>query len=303
MRFRRARTRTSQDGAEAGETRRVARLREQIAEATRLRGLVRNPDLVAVEIERRRRRTLTELWLFLALGLAFTTAGVQKFLAGDTTPADPLWWAAWCVEPMFAGLLIVILNFEAVILSHGIDPDHPWWTRLKQVLLASTLFMNVIPQLVPLLDGLQWFNPGSALVHAIIPVIVYALAEVIPVIQARAREAVLNSYAEADRHDPGPVSEPAPEPCPEPQHAPPAPAPETQAEPEPSSAPPTVTTAVKRGPKLPPQMVQAIDNAHARALAEGREFTAADVQKVVKIPDDMATQVAAGYRTNGHAVA
>ncbi|MER7012045.1 hypothetical protein ABT324_11535 [Saccharopolyspora sp. NPDC000359] len=291
------------DGPEAGETKRVQRLRDQIAEASQLRGLVRNPDLVAVEIERRRRRTLTGLWFFLSLGLAFTTAGVQRFLAGDTTLADPLWWAAWTVEPMFAGLLIVLLNFEAVILSHGIEADHPWWSRLKHVLLASTLFMNVIPQLVPLLTDWRSFNPGSALVHAIIPVIVYALAEVIPVIQARAREAVLNGYAEADKHQPAPAPEPGPEPAPSTPAPTPEPEPVPEAEPELAPAPPAAVTAVKRGPKLPPQMIQAIDTAHAHALREGREFTAADVQKVVKLPDDMAAQVATSYRTNGHTVA
>ncbi|MGW1678054.1 hypothetical protein, partial [Saccharopolyspora sp. NPDC002376] len=234
-----------------------------------------------------------------------TTAGVQRFLAGGTTPADPLWWAAWTVEPMFAGLLIVLLNFEAVILSYGVEPDHAWWTRLKHVLLASTLFMNVIPQLMPLFTDWAGFNPGSALVHAIIPVIVYALAEVIPVIQARARQAVMNGYAEADRHQPAP--EPA-KPAPEPEPVPAAPAPEPTPKPTPEPTPPaapeptTVVKAVKQGPKLPPQMIQAIDNAHARALSEGREFTAADVQKVVKLPGDMATQVAASYTTNGHAV-
>ncbi|MGW1677825.1 hypothetical protein, partial [Saccharopolyspora sp. NPDC002376] len=237
-----------------------------------------------------------------------TTAGVQRFLAGGTTPADPLWWAAWTVEPMFAGLLIVLLNFEAVILSYGVEPDHAWWTRLKQVLLASTLFMNVIPQLMPLFTDWAGFNPGSALVHAIIPVIVYALAEVIPVIQARARQAVLNGYAEADQHQPAPeLAEPVPEPGPEPVPAAPAPAPAPEPEPEPEPEPtppepPAVVKAVKRGPKLPPRMIQAIDNAHAQALNEGREFTATDVQRVVKLPDDMATQVAASYITNGHAM-
>lgn len=127
------------EGQTEGETRRVSKLRKQIAEATRLRGLTRNPDLHAVEIETRRRRTLLGLWFFLALGLVFTTAGVQRFLAGDVPRTDPLWWAAWTVEPMFAGLLIVLMNFEALILSYGIEPDHEWWSRLKRILLASTL--------------------------------------------------------------------------------------------------------------------------------------------------------------------
>ncbi|PKW14987.1 hypothetical protein [Saccharopolyspora spinosa] len=237
---------------------------------------MRDPDLQAVEMERQTRRTLIGLWFFLSLGLVFTTAGVQKFLAGDATRTDPLWWAAWTVEPMFAGLLIVILNFEAVILSYGLDPDHEWWYRLKKVLLASTLAMNVIPQITPLLRG-RWqeFNLGSAAVHAIIRVIVYGIAEVIPVIQAKRREIMLLIYETADHAD------------------------DTE-EPEPVPAP--VMPAIRRAPRLPAPILQKVKDARSQALANGREFTAADIQRVAKLSADIAEQVAAEFTThNGHA--
>ncbi|MBB5153031.1 hypothetical protein [Saccharopolyspora phatthalungensis] len=302
-----------QDGQE-GETRRVGKLRKRIAEATRLRGLVRNPDLNAVEIERHRRRTLAGLWFFLALGLVFTSAGVQKFLAGKATFTDPLWWAAWTVEPMFAGLLIVLLNFEALILSHGIEPDHQWWSRLKRVLLVATLFMNVIPQLVPLFTDWDAFNPGSAFVHAIVPVIVYGLAEVIPVIQARARQAILQGYEQADQSeqvDQADHEAPSPqEGVPSPAEAallqprglgpdqPPAPSPPQ--EPAPTQKSPTVA---KRGPNLPPPMVKAVLGARSKAAAQGRELTVADVQAVINISGELAERIVADYTTNGHPVA
>ncbi|MEY8039155.1 hypothetical protein AB8O55_07075 [Saccharopolyspora cebuensis] len=304
-----------------GRTRRVRRLGARINEARNLRGLVVDPDLQAVEMERQGRRTLAGLWFFLALGLVFTTEGVQRFLAGDSTPADPLWWAAWAVEPMFAGLLIVLLNFEAVILAHGIEPDHPWWQRLKHVLLASTLSMNVLPQLAPLVTG-DWdaFNLGSLAVHAIIPVIVYGLAEVIPVIQARRRQVIRQAYAHAAEvehqeqpdtsttaplpdPDPAPVAEvpptpaPAPEPAPAASEAPAVPSAPAPAAPVPGPPP----DSGFGGAKLPASTVQALRAAHDRATSEGREFTTADVRQVARLPEPLAARIAADL--TGHATA
>ncbi|MEU6267956.1 hypothetical protein [Saccharopolyspora shandongensis] len=287
-----------------GKTRRVRKLGHRISEARELRGLVRDPDLRAVEMERQTRRTLLGLWFFLALGLVFTTAGVQKFLAGDADRADPLWWAAWTVEPMFAGLLITVLNFEAIVLSYGREPEHEWWYRLKKVLLASTLAMNVIPQITPLLR-LQWekFNLGSAAVHAIIPVIVYGIAEIIPVIQAKRREIMLLIYDTADQAPADDDPEPEPERPAEPAPAPtPVAVPEPAPEPAPSPAP--VMPAIRRAPQLPAAIIQMIKDAQTQALADGREFTAADIQRVAKLPAPMAEQVAAEFATrNGHAFA
>ncbi|TDD56600.1 hypothetical protein [Saccharopolyspora elongata] len=292
-----------------GKTRRVRKLGHRISEARELRGLVRDPDLRAVEMERQTRRTLIGLWFFLSLGLVFTTAGVQKFLAGDAPRTDPLWWAAWTVEPMFAGLLITVLNFEAIVLSYGREPEHEWWYRLKKVLLASTLAMNVIPQITPLLR-LQWekFNLGSAAVHVIIPVIVYGIAEIIPVIQAKRREIMLLIYDTADQ---APADDDGPEPEPE-RPAEPAPAPTPVAVPEPAPepapspapSPASVMPAIRRAPRLPAPIVHTLQDARSRALAEGREFTAADVQRVAKLPAEIAEQVAADFAThNGHAFA
>lgn len=65
-----------------------------------------------------------------------------------------------------------------------------------------------------------------------------------------------------------------------------------------------VPTVVKRGPKLPPQMAEAVANAHSRAAAEGRKLTVADVQSVIKVSEAIAEQIVAAYTTaNGHAVA
>jgi hypothetical protein len=79
--------------------------------------------------------------------------------------------------------------------------------------------------------------------------------------------------------------------------------PATPAQPGPVDLPTReIPKAVRRGPKLPPQTVAAIKNAHAQAVADGREFTVADVQAIVRLPDAMAQQVVADYSTNGHAI-
>ncbi|MBQ0922651.1 hypothetical protein [Saccharopolyspora endophytica] len=298
-----------QDDAEEGKTRRVRKLGDRISEARHLRGLIRDPDLQAVEMERNGRRTLAGLWFFLALGLVFTTTGVQQFLAGDSTRDDPLWWAAWTVEPMFAGLLIVLLNFEARILAHGVSPDHHWWSRLKRVLLTSTLLMNVIPQLIPLLRG-RWaeFNAGSAVVHAIIPVIVYGIAEVIPVIQARQRQVILAAYAAADPPKPEQPETPEPGDVQERPEVPERPATESTERPRPVERP-AITSVIGKSMNLPADILKAITDVWERAKTEGREFTPADVRQVVRLPEPMAAQIVADLNaterpvTNGHAAA
>ncbi|MHA6798288.1 hypothetical protein [Bounagaea algeriensis] len=326
-----------------GHTRRVADLEYAIAESRRLRPLLSDPDHVAVVMQRHARRTLAGLWIFLCLGLVFTTTGVQRFLAAGTSPADPLWWAAWCVEPMFAGLLVTLLNFEAAILSHGVQPGHAWWSRLKHTLLASTLAMNVIPQLAPLLgDGV--FNLGSLAVHAIVPLIVYGVAEVIPLIQARTRQIIqqVNDQAAGQPADfrpgepePDPVSElsdpaaehgepatsmapeTAPPSAPEsaPRHIPTADQPTTpgaaaETYPSDTAAPgsdtrPDITDlAAVRSLKLPESVVAKLRDAYDGAAAQGREITTADVQQAVKLPDAMADRIVTELTGhNGHPVA
>ncbi|WP_249124312.1 hypothetical protein [Saccharopolyspora erythraea] len=279
----------------------MRKLSDDIDEAGQLRRLARNADLVAVQVERMCRRTVTGLWFFLALGLCFTTEGVHRFLAGDTEQSDPLWWAAWTVEPMFAGLLITILNFEAVILSHGVKPGHTWWGRLKHVLLGSTLFMNVYPPLITVFTE-EAFNLGSLVVHVAIPVIVYGIAEVIPIIMARTRQVILRAYADADKREQQAASdaaatestpaEPA-EPAPAPDADPTCSEPAETAQPDRAETAPAVQAEPARKPaiRLPESLMAAIRRVREERTAQGQQMTVADVQSVVKLPPQQARQV------------
>lgn len=271
----------------AGVTKRVVDLRRRKAESAHLRGLVDDPDMVAVRIESQRRTITRGMWFFLTLGLAFTTAGVQDFLAGHREHSDPLWWAAWLAEPMLAGILIMLLMFEAEILSRGLTITDVWVGRLKKVLLSSTLVMNVWPAVAPWLTGNERFDGGNLAIHIIVPVVVFGVAEVMPVIQHKFNEAITRAYRDAVR-DTRPVP-------PTPTAQPAAPTVET-------TAPRTAALTTASRVKLPAQILDQVKAKAAELASEGRELTADDVRTVVRVTPEMAAQIAAEVQQrNGHA--
>lgn len=275
----------------AGVTKRVLDLRRRKAESAHLRGLVDDPDMVAVRIESQRRTITRGMWFFLTLGLGFTTAGVQDFLAGHREHTDPLWWAAWLAEPMLAGILIMLLMFEAEILSRGLTITEAWVGRLKKVLLTSTLVMNIWPALAPWLTGKEPFDGGNLAIHVIVPVVVFGVAEVMPVIQHKFNEATTRAYRDAARKTTPP---PAPTPTPGPAVEPPAPRP----------SPGTTSAALATGTRvrLPEPILNQVKAKAAELAAQGRELTADDVRQVVRVAPGMAAQIAAEVQQrNGHA--
>jgi len=264
---------------QTGVTRRVVGLRHKLAESRQLRGLVDDPDLVAVRIESQRRLITRGMWFFLALGLGFTTAGVQDFLAGHRPLSDPLWWAAWLAEPMLAGVLIMLLVFESEVLHRGVPVDSRWVDWLKRILLGSTLFMNVYPT-VAVREG-ERFEVGNLAIHVMVPVVVFGVAEVMPVIQQRMNQAITDAYRAAT-----PAA---------PQTSAPAPA-----------APRPVQAALATGTrlKLPDPIRDAVRAKADQVAAEGRALTADDVRQAVRVPADLADRIAAEHAThNGHAFA
>ncbi|QGK71206.1 DUF2637 domain-containing protein [Allosaccharopolyspora coralli] len=77
----------------------------------------------------------------------------------------------------------------------------------------------------------------------------------------------------------------------------------TEATPERTPAPETADTAPPVGVKLPAEMTEKIRHAHHEATQAGREFTAADVRALVKVPAGMADRIVADLHTrNGHAL-
>nr|WP_042184393.1 hypothetical protein [Kibdelosporangium sp. MJ126-NF4]CEL16269.1 hypothetical protein [Kibdelosporangium sp. MJ126-NF4]CTQ94193.1 hypothetical protein [Kibdelosporangium sp. MJ126-NF4] len=261
----------------AGRTRAVVKLEAALRESRRLQRLLTDPLLVAVRAERLRVSVTGCLWFFLACGLGFTAAGVQAFLADGYTVADPQWWAAWLVEPCFAGILITVLRWEANILAWGSEVAARVVGRLKGLLMFATLVMNVVPTLWP--PGGHPVNPGNVFVHLIIPVIVYLIAEVIPEVQRTCTHVKQTAAA--------------------------------MTSPEiPEDSGPAVTAAVPgatapaRVPrvKLPPAVLTQIRNALDIARRQDRVPTVEDITRVVSLPDITARQLLADLTRpmNGH---
>ncbi|MFG1844611.1 hypothetical protein [Micromonospora carbonacea] len=232
---------TRPDGKPARVPRPVRKLSKRLDVARQLHDLEQDTALDIVDIERLRVSVTRSLWVFLAVGSVFTTTGVQDFLAGHLTPADPVWWGCWGVEPCLVGILITILRWEAAMIARGIDIDSGAVDWLKKFLLGSTLVMNVVPAMWPREGGI---SAGMLAAHIMVPVLVFFLAEVMPIVQARctqARRAVTLTRPEPTTPEPAPA---APVDTPAPPAHPSAPA-------IPAPAPPATPVTVATVPAMP----------------------------------------------------
>ena len=242
------------------ETRTVRRLRAQLDEAQDIHQLAANPMLAAVRADRFRVSVTRSMWCFMACGLGFTATGVQAFLAGHLGPSDPMWWGAWLVEPAFAGILITLLRWEAQMLAHGLAVDDQPVKWLKRVLLGATLITNVWSALRPPVGQIE---PGIVFLHVVIPLVVFLLAEVMPVIQQRCNTA---------RDKAAEIVSPPP------------------------SAPtevPTTAAPPRAALRLPGHLQGALEAKANEVRAEGRALTAQDVQDALNVPEEYAARIAA----------
>ena len=165
----------------------VRKLSRQLDVARQLHDLEQDSAaLDIVEIDRLRVSVTRSLWLFLAVGSVFTTTGVQDFLAGHLAPSDPVWWGCWGVEPCLVGILITMLRWEAAMIAREIKIDSRAVDWLKRFLLGCTLIMNVVPALFPREGEI---STGMLAAHIMVPILVFFLAEVMPVVQARCTQA------------------------------------------------------------------------------------------------------------------
>ncbi|GAB3901524.1 hypothetical protein ACFQ1S_09670 [Kibdelosporangium lantanae] len=262
-----------------GATKAVRKLGDELAEARQLHRLLVDPLLNTVRAERLRVSVTRSLWFFLACGLGFTTAGVQAFLADGYTTADPQWWAAWLVEPAFAGILITLLRWEAEMLARRLEVTAAVVRKLKRLLLFSTLVMNVIPTVRPP-DG-HSFNLGNLFVHIVIPLIVFFLAEVMPVVQEMCTRAKDTATVPA---------------------APDVDLDQQTDEPPADIVRPAVAPVVP-SVKLPPTVMTQVRTTLDSVRSEGRTPNVADIAKVVALPDNLARQLLADLTpVNGHTV-
>lgn len=258
------------------ETRAVRRLRAQLDEAQDIHQLTTNPLLGAVRADRFRVSVTRSMWFFMTCGLGFTATGVQAFLAGNIGPTDPMWWGAWLVEPAFAGILITLLRWEAEMLAHGLAVDDSPVKWLKRVLLGATLITNVWSSVRPP-DGRV--NSGMVFLHVVIPLVVFLLAEVMPVIQHRCNTAKDNAV----RVTALPAS--------------------ASSSSSPAPVVPAAVPAARSAVKLPSHMQGALDAKANEVQQQGRTLTAQDIQDALNVPEQYAERLAAQLgASNGHTV-
>ncbi|RZT82519.1 hypothetical protein EV382_5828 [Micromonospora violae] len=287
----------------AKQPRPVRKLSKRLDVARQLHDLEQDSALDIVEIERLRVSVTRSLWLFLAIGSVFTTTGVQDFLAGHLTPADPVWWGCWGVEPCLVGILITVLRWEAAMIAREIEIDSKAVDWLKRFLLGSTLVMNVVPAILPREGGI---SAGMLAAHFMVPILVFFLAEVMPIVQARCTQ--------ARRAITLPTNTPTPDPAPAPAAAPaPVTVPAVVAEPTtPAPAPIAAPAAAPVAASIPDRWTDSTrDTTGEPAALDGlgipsgmqtqirrlvadldRPVTAVDIQQATRLPASIASKVA-----------
>ncbi|MGO1056720.1 hypothetical protein [Crossiella sp. CA198] len=216
-------------------------------------------------MDRLRVSLIRSMWLFLVCGLGYTTVGVHDFLAGGLSAADPAWWGAWLVEPCFAGVLITVLRWEAEMLARGVATAYKAVHRLKHLLLASTLIMNVWSALAPATGSP---SAGSVFVHIVIPLVVYLVAEVIPHMQSacvQARDRLAPVAASASSASPSPVPSAV------------------------ATSPVPVSAASSAG--LSESMRSKLAAVHRDAAGAGRAVTAHEIAERLRVPLHYATRL------------
>lgn len=184
---------------------------------------------------------------------------------------------------MLAGILILLLSFESEILHRNVSVNSYWVQRLKRTLLSATLFMNVWPTLTAVWGKDEHFNFGSFVIHLIVPLVVFMVAEVMPVIHQRMNQAIVNVLRAAVTAQPIENKHPSATLNLEANDA------------EHSTAiEPTVESI-----RLPDSIREALKAKASRLATEGRSITADDVLDVVRLPADMAQRIAVEIQTNG----
>lgn len=197
------------------------------------------------------------------------------------------------------------------MLARGVEIGSSAVSWLKRILLTATLVMNMVPAIWPK-EGET--SMGDIFAHAVIPTVIFFLAEVIPVVQARcttARRRAAERLDEQTEPEQTTPTQPAPAPAPiEPMPAEPEPAPAPMpaksapepvlTEPEPMPADVSINEAAMRRAGLPPAMHGQVVERLRGVLAEGRSPEPADLA-ATGLPVSFATRIiAAGI--NGHAV-
>lgn len=160
---------------------RVRRRRKAAQEAARLHALGQDPVMRAWQATRMRRLLVTAALVSLALALAWSTAGVQAFAADGAEPWTPGWLFAWLVEPFMSVALLVVVSARAYLATRGAPLSDRRLIRIERLFLGLTLGMNAWPYLPGVVEV---FSLSRLVLHLLGPVVAVTVVVALPIILA-----------------------------------------------------------------------------------------------------------------------
>lgn len=163
------------------DTPKVRKRRKRASEAARLHWLAQDPTMRAYQAARTRRKLVTVAIVALTLALGWSTAGVQTFAAEGATPWSPAWMFAWLVEPFMSLALLMVVAARAYLSTLGQPVTSRTLVRIEWLFLGLTLGMNAWPYL-PLVA--ERFSFSRLVLHLLGPVVAVAIVTALPIILA-----------------------------------------------------------------------------------------------------------------------
>jgi hypothetical protein len=160
------------------DSRRARRRRRAMAQAARLHALGQDPAALAWRAARWRRNLTVLAMTALLLALGWSSAGVQHFAANGAAAGSAAWWLAWLVEPLVSLALLCVVGARAFFASRGQPLKDATLTRVEVLFLSLTVTMNVWPYL-PWVAG-QGYTFSGLLVHTVGPVVAVAVVRALP---------------------------------------------------------------------------------------------------------------------------
>ncbi|WP_214110675.1 hypothetical protein [Acrocarpospora catenulata] len=154
------------------DTPKVRKRRRKANEAARLHALSREPAQLAYSAAKARRRINIGLTVALVLALGWSTAGVQVFASDGADAWSPGWVFAWFVEPFMSIALLCFVAARAFFGTRGQPVKDPVLDRVERLFLFLTLGMNAFPYLPGVAEE---FSFPRLVLHLLGPIVAYAV--------------------------------------------------------------------------------------------------------------------------------
>lgn len=167
------------DGPLMLDSAKVRRRRRAAYEAARLHELAQDPMMKAWQASRMRRLLVGASMVSLALALGWSTAGVQIFASEGAPAWSPAWVFAWFVEPFLSMALLVVVGARAYMGTRGQPIESKTLTRIEWLFLGLTLGMNAWRHLPGVAAD---FSLSALVLHILGPVVAVAIVTALPII-------------------------------------------------------------------------------------------------------------------------